>query len=116
MPCRGGPGKGKTLSKINFDSEATQRATWNEVRGVMLNAVVEAVARARAAVPAENSREIAVRDGMILNQMHVILCEVLGETEGRILRQTMTPDEVLTQQRTARIEAGRIRGTGAPKT
>lgn len=108
--------KENPLSKIDFESEQVQRASWNEVRGVMLNAMVEAIARARAAVPTEDPREIAVRDGMILNQMHVILCEILGETEGRILRQTMTRDETLVEQRAARIDAGRVRGTGVPKT
>ncbi len=109
------PEKGPTLSNIDFESEQIQRATWNEVRGVMLAAVVEAVARARAAVPTEDSHEIAVRDGMILSQMHIILCEVLGETEGRILRQTMVLDDTLVAQREARISGGRIRGTGAIK-
>ena len=104
------------MSKIDFESEQVQRASWSEVRGVMLNAMVEAVARARAAVPTEDPRETATRDGMILSQMHIILCEILGETEGRILRQTMRPDEELTEQRAARIQAGRVRGTGVPKT
>ncbi len=103
------------MSDIDFESEQVQRATWNEVRSVMLAAMVEAVTRARAAVPTDDLRDAMVRDGMILDQMHVILCEILGETEGRILRQTMTPDEALTRQRAARIEEGRIQGTGAAK-
>lgn len=103
------------MSKIDFESAQVQRATWTEVRSVMLNAMVEAVARARAAVPTEDPRETAVLDGMILGQMHVILCELVGQTEGRILRQTMTPDTALVAQRTARIEEGRVRGTGAAK-
>lgn len=103
------------MSNIDFESEQVQRASWIEVRNVMLGAMVEAVARARAAVPTDDPREALTRDGMILDQMHVILCEILGETEGRILRQTMRTDEALTEQRTARIDAGRVRGTGAAK-
>ncbi len=103
------------MNKIDFESEQVQRASWSEVRGVMLNALVEAIARARVAVPTEDPQEVLVRDGMILDQMHVVLCEVLGETEGRILRQTMRSDEDLTKQRTTRIDNGRIRGTGATK-
>src|SRR3954470_4669287 len=75
------PYREAALSKIDFVNEQVQRATWSEIRDVILNAMVEAVARARAAVPTEDPREMAVRDGMILDQMHVILCEVLGETE-----------------------------------
>lgn len=104
------------MSNIDFESEQVQRASWIEVRNVMLSAMVQAVARARAAVPTDDLREIAIRDSMILDQMHVILCEILGETEGQILRQTMRTDDTLVAQRTARIDAGRVRGTGAPKT
>ena len=104
------------MSKIDFESEETQRASWSEVCSVMQSAIVEAFVRARAAVPTEDPREIAIRDGMILDQMHIVLCEVLGETEGRILRQTMRSDEALLEQRTARIQEGRVRGTGVSKT
>lgn len=103
------------MSNINFDDEKVQRASWNEIRGVMLNAMIEAIARARAVAPTNDSNEIAIRDGMVFDQMHVILCEIVGETEGRILRQTMRSDEAITEQRTIHIEAGRVRGTGAAK-
>ncbi len=109
------PYKEGFLSKIDFESEQIQRASWIEIRGVMLNAMVEAVARARDAVPADDPQDTAIRDGMILGQMHVILCEILGEVEGGILRQTMQSDEALVTQRAARIDAGRVRGTGAAK-
>ena len=104
------------MNNIDFESDQVQRASWSEVRSVLLSAMVEAVARARAAVPTDDSREIMVRDGMILNQMHVVLCEVLGEIEGRILRQTMVSDAAIETQRAERIDAGRVRGTGVPKT
>lgn len=103
------------MNKINFESEETQRATWTEVRGVMLNAVVEAIARARAAVSTEDLREIAVRDGMILHQLHAVLADTLGEVEGKILRTSMRTDEDLTATRQEHVQAGRIRGTGAVK-
>jgi hypothetical protein len=103
------------LSKIDFESEQVQRATWTEVRGVVLNAMVEAVARARAAVPTEDPGEIAVRDGMILHQLHVVLADSLGEIEGRILRATMRTDEDLVAGRERHVEAGRVRGAGATK-
>lgn len=104
------------MSKIDFESEQTQRASWNEVRGVMLNAMVEAVARARAAVPTEDPREIAVRDGMILHQLHVMLADALGEVEGKILRISMRTNEDLMATRQEHVEAGRARGTGVAKT
>ena len=74
------------MNKVDFASEKTQRATWAPIRNVMLNAMVESVALARAALPVDNPRDELIRDGMILDQMHVLLCELVGETEGRILR------------------------------
>jgi hypothetical protein len=103
------------LSNIDFESEQVQRASWGEVRGVVLNAMVEAVARARAAVPTEDPREIAIRDGMILHQLHVMLADCLGEIEGKILRSSMRTDEDLTATRQEHVQAGRVRGTGAAK-
>jgi hypothetical protein len=96
------------LSDIDFESRDTQRRTWNEIRGVMLNAAVEAVARARAALPTEDPREIKIRDGMIMNQLHMIVASVLGETEGKILRYTMTSDEEIVGRRQEYLEAGRV--------
>jgi hypothetical protein len=110
------PYKETPLSKIDFESEQVQRATWTEVRGVVLNAMVEAVARARTAVPTEDPREIAVRDGMILHQLHVVLADCLGEVEGKILRVSMRTDEDLVAMRQEHVEAGRARGTGIAKT
>ena len=104
------------MSKIDFESEQVQRASWVEVRGVVLNAMVEAVARARAAVPTEDPGEIAVRDGMILHQLHVMLADSLGEVEGKILRMSMRTDEDLVATRQEHIQAGRARGTGVAKT
>ncbi len=103
------------MSKIDFESEETQRALWSSIRNVVLNATVEAVAEARKAVPTDNPQETAVRDGMILDQLHVMLAEVLGETEGRILRHSMRTDESLVAQRQERIDTGRVRGAGATK-
>jgi len=103
------------VSDINFESEKVQRATWTELRSVLLNAMVESLARARAAVPTNNPRDALVRDGMILDQMHIILCELVGETEGQILRTTMRTLEGLVAQREARVQTGLVRGTGAAK-
>jgi len=103
------------VSDIDFENEETQRATWTMVRGVVLNAMVEAVAVARSAVPTDDPQEIAIRDGMILDQLHVMLAEAIGETEGRILRCTMRTDESLVAQRQERIDAGRVRGGGTTK-
>lgn len=103
------------MSDIDFESEKIQRALWAKVRSVVLNAPVEAVAEARKAVPTDDPKEIAVRDGMILDLLHVMLAEVLGETEGRILRASMRTDESLVAQRLERIDAGRVRGGGATK-
>ena len=103
------------MSDIDFENEETQRATWTMVRGVVLNAMVEAVAVARSAVPTDDPQEIAIRDGMILDQLHVMLAEAIGETEGRILRCTMRTDESLVAQRQERIDAGRVRGGGTTK-
>lgn len=100
---------------IDFESEETQHATWTQVRGVVLNALVEAVAEARKAVPTSDPKEIAIRDGMILDQLHVMLAEALGETEGRILRYTAQTDDSLVAQRQRRIDEGRVRGAGAIK-
>lgn len=103
------------MSEVDFENEQVQRKTWNEIRYVMLNAMVEAVALARAAVPTKDPREIAVRDGMILHQLHVVLADSLGEIEGKILRTSMRTDENLAATRQEHIQAGRIRGTGAIK-
>lgn len=96
------------MSDIDFESQDTQRRTWGEIRGVMLNAAVEAVARARAALPTEDPREIKIRDGMIMSQLHMIVACILGETEGKILRYTMTTDEEITARRQEYLEAGRV--------
>lgn len=104
------------MSKIDFESAQVQRATWDQVHGVLLNAMVEAVARARDQVPVENPRDALTRDGMILDQMHVIMCELVGEIEGRILRGTMRPNEEVIAQREARIQTGLVRGSGVAKT
>ena len=104
------------MSKIDFESEQVQRVSWIEIRDVLLNAMVEAVAQARAAMPTEDPGEIAVRDGMILHQLHVMLADSLGEVEGKILRLSMRTDEDLTATRQEHIEAGRARGTGVAKT
>jgi len=47
--------------------------------------------------------------------MHIILCELVGETEGQILRTTMRTLEGLVAQREARVQTGLVRGTGAAK-
>lgn len=104
------------MSNINFESEQVQRASWIEVRNVMLSAMVEAVARARAAVPTDDPREALMRDGMILHQFHIMLADSLGDVEGKILRMSMRTDEDLIATRQRHIEAGRIRGVGVPKT
>lgn len=103
------------MSDIDFENEEVQRKSWVMVRSVMLNAMVEAVAEARKALPTDDPRETAVRDGMILDQMHIILCELVGETEGRILRATMRTLEDVTGQRDARITTGLVRGVGGAK-
>lgn len=96
------------MSDIDFESRDTQQRTWNEIRGVMLNAADEAVARARAALPTEDPREIKIRDGMIMSQLHMIVAGILGETEGKILRYTMTTDEEISGRRQEHLEAGRV--------
>lgn len=100
------------MSNVDFDNEDTQRASWAMVHSVMLNAMVEAVAEARKAVPTDNPRDALVRDGMILDQLHVVLCELVGETEGRILRMTMRTNEDVVTQREERIQTGLARGVG----
>lgn len=99
------------MSDIDFGSEQVQQASWDMIRAVMLNAVHEAIARARALYPAHDASSIAVRDGMIINQLHMIVAELLGETEGKILRLTMITDEAVVKQRQARLETGRVGNT-----
>jgi hypothetical protein len=96
------------LSDIDFESKQVQQASWNAIRAVMLNAMVEAVARARDLHPVDTQQETAIREGMILNQLHMITASVLGETEGKILRYTMTTLEQVETQRLAYLEAGRV--------
>lgn len=100
---------------INFETEETQRSTWAPIQSVLLNAMVESVARARAAIPTDNPREVLIRDGMILDQLHILLCELVGETEGRILRATMRTAKEMTAQRKARVQTGLVRGVGGTK-
>lgn len=103
------------MSVINFDSEEVQRKTWNAARRVILNGLVEAMYDAQKAVPTDDSNEIAIRDGLILDQIHAVLCDAIGEIEGQLLRHSMRTDESLTTQRQEQIDAGRVRGAGVTK-
>lgn len=96
------------MSNIDFESKQVQQASWRAIRGVILNAMVEAVARAQALHPTNSVESTMIRDGVILNQLHMIIAWALGETEGKILRYTMTPGEQVEIRRQEYLEAGRV--------
>lgn len=96
------------MSNFDFERPEVQHMSWHAMRLVLLNAMVEAVERARTVLPTEDPQEIQIRDAMIMSQLHMITAEVLGETEGKILRLTMTTDEEITRRRQEHLEAGRV--------
>jgi hypothetical protein len=96
------------LSNIDFENKETQRATWTEIRHVVFKAITVAVSKAQAVIPTDDANDAKIRDGMVLSQLHMILAGALGETEGKILRYTMTTDEEITKRRQEYLEAGRV--------
>lgn len=96
------------MTDIDFESRDTQCMTWGAIRDVLLDATDAAVARARAALPAHDASSIAIRDGMIMSQLHMIVAAILGDVEGRILRLTMTTEEEIARRRQEYLEAGRV--------
>ena len=98
------------MTKSDFESPEVQRASWETIRDQVFSGTMEAVARARALHPVavEDAESAAVRDGMILTQLHMILAAAVGEAEGKLARHTMVPDDEVKARREKFIEEGRV--------
>lgn len=96
------------MSNVDFNNPETQQASWKVIHDVILAAVRESVSRAQALYPSEDPTTIAVRDGMVLRQLHMILAWATGDVEGRVLRQTGVTEEDVSSRRNQLLEEGRV--------